>query len=279
MSKKQIKTNVKFNEGICPLCGGELEYIGPREFDDSGSTVPWHCAKCGACGNEGYTDVFASHYRVQDADGSDMVFVPLPVKPLSDDNLLCEAGDVIDNAAFDLLSALSSEKLEWDMQIIGEVVNAVEGILKQFNIPCCRPWQNENEHICYSLPNERCAHCPRQCVNVNGLSVAIHGDSAIPMSIYDDVLRVDWYNADEGISGDYDPDDPDDINLLRFDVYVKGSDGKWLEVEDASYCTNMPATAPEEILEKALMCIFRRYRDVIDGPDHPSVKKLGEELS
>ena len=88
------------------------------------------------------------------------------------------------------------------------------------------------------------------------------------------------------MSGDYRPDDPHDINLLRFDVYVKADadtnaetvDG-WAEVEDASYCTNMPATASEDVLEKALRCIFKRYRDVITGPDYPSVKKLGEELS
>jgi hypothetical protein len=80
--------------------------------------------------------------------------------------------------------------------------------------------------------------------------------------------------------GDYNPDDPDDVNLLRFDVYVKLENGEWEPIDDASYCTNMPADAPKEVLERALRCIFNRYRDVIDGPEiYTSVKKLGEELS
>ena len=111
-------------------------------------------------------------------------------------------------------------------------------------------------------------------------------DPCTPMSIRDGVLRVDWYNADEGLCGDYDPDDPDDINLLRFDVYVMREpeawddlDDGWRAVEDASYCTNMPASAPDEILERALRVLFREYRDVIDDYPYHSVKKLGEALS
>ena len=30
--------------------------------------------------------------------------------------------------------------------------------------------------------------------------------------------KVEWIDIGEGWSGDYDPDDPDDIALLRFDV-------------------------------------------------------------
>lgn len=280
MSKKQIKTNVKFNEGICPLCGGELEYIGPREIDDSGSTIPWHCTKCGAYGNEGYTDVFDAHYNVEDQDGNEVEFEPLPMEPMRDDGLLCEAGDVIDNAVQDLLNAISAVPVEWDMSVVAQVKDAVEGVLKARNIPVCIPWENEEEHICYSLPDERCTHCTRSCSNLGKLTVTINGDDAIVMSIHDDVLRVDWYNAGEGICGDFNHDDPNDINFLRFDVYVKSNqpDKKWLEVEDASYRTNMPATASEDVLEKALKHIFKRYRGVISGPTHPSVKDLGEEL-
>ena len=110
--------------------------------------------------------------------------------------------------------------------------------------------------------------------------VVVYDDTDAVMSIYDDVLRVDWVNIDEGIFGDYDPDDPDDVNLLRFDVCVKLENGEWEPIDDASYCTNMPADASKEVLERALRCIFNRYRDVINGPEiYTSVKKLGEELS
>lgn len=282
MSKKKIKTISKLLDGKCPLCGSELEYVGPREIDDNGSTVPWLCINCGATGNEGYTEVFDAHYKVHDRDGNEVTLESLPLEPVRDDDLLCEAGDTLDNAADSLIVALSAAPVGWDMSLIAQVKDAVAGILKGRNIPVCIPWENEDGHICYSLPGERCTHCTHSYLYLDGLTVAINGDDDIVMSIYDDVLRVDWYNAGEGICGDFNPDDPKDVNLLRFDVYIKGNESgnkEWLEVTDASYCTNMPATASEDVLEKALRYIFNRYRNVITGPDCPSVKKLGEELS
>lgn len=104
-------------------------------------------------------------------------------------------------------------------------------------------------------------------------------DEETPLSIQGDVVRADWYNAGEGWNGDYDPDDPDDDNLLRFDIYVRADDG-WEEVEDASYCTRVKADAPFDVLEDKLMGIYRMYADEITDPyDYPSVKKLGEGLS
>lgn len=126
-------------------------------------------------------------------------------------------------------------------------------------------------------------------MNNTSLKVLHNLDAETPLSIRDDVLRVDWCNIGEGYSGDYSPDDPEDENLLRFDVYVKteynpechnSDEDAWEAVEDASYCTRMPADTDVSVLERALQCIFGRYRDIIDDPDnYPSVKKLGEELS
>lgn len=109
------------------------------------------------------------------------------------------------------------------------------------------------------------------------------------MSIFDDVLRVDFVNIGEGICGDYDPEDPEDINLLRFDVYVFNPDGDeeyltdWVEVEDASYCTQIAADTDASVLSKLIGRLFREYRDAIDSYEDylsgPSVKKLGERLS
>ena len=111
-------------------------------------------------------------------------------------------------------------------------------------------------------------------------------DMDTPMSIRDDILRVDWYNADESICGNYNPENPQDVNLLRFDVYIAGdaetegeSDDVWCEVEDASYCTNMPASTTKEILEESLKYIFSEYREVIDQYPYTSLKRLGERLS
>ena len=164
MSKKKIKTISKLLDGKCPLCGSELEYVGPREIDDNGSTVPWLCINCGATGNEGYTEVFDAHYKVHDRDGNEVTLESLPLEPVRDDDLLCEAGDTLDNAAHSLIVALSAVPVEWDMSLIAQVKDAVAGILKGRNIPVCIPWENEDEHICYSLPDERCAHCTLSCV-------------------------------------------------------------------------------------------------------------------
>jgi len=66
------KISVVCQEGICPLCGGEIEYDGAKEVDDSGFTIPWTCSKCNATGKEGYTESFdGMHYNVQDEEGND----------------------------------------------------------------------------------------------------------------------------------------------------------------------------------------------------------------
>lgn len=67
-TKKTVK--VVCEEGICPLCGGELEY-GFREDMDEGGIQEWTCSECGATGNEGFDRKFdGHHYDVRDADGN-----------------------------------------------------------------------------------------------------------------------------------------------------------------------------------------------------------------
>ena len=48
-------------------------------------------------------------------------------------------------------------------------------------------------------------------------------------------VTVELEDIGEGLSGDYDPKDKDDVPLLRFTV-LKGNE----PVEDASYCTQVP---------------------------------------
>lgn len=118
-------------------------------------------------------------------------------------------------------------------------------------------------------------------MNIYSTNIAINcaywPDPETPVSIWDETLRADWYNAGEGICGDYNPDDPEDQNLLRFDVYCREPGGEWEEVEDASYCTNVAAdTAPQRLME-LLLRIFSEYKD--SDYLNSSVKKLGERLS
>lgn len=56
-------------EGICPICGGELEYGDDEPLDDGG-VYEWTCSSCGATGKEGYNKVFDQHYDVRDGDGN-----------------------------------------------------------------------------------------------------------------------------------------------------------------------------------------------------------------
>ena len=55
-------------EGICPICGGELEYGNDVRLDDGGCRE-WTCPECGATGKELYDKVFDQHYDVKDGDG------------------------------------------------------------------------------------------------------------------------------------------------------------------------------------------------------------------
>lgn len=98
-----------------------------------------------------------------------------------------------------------------------------------------------------------------------------------------DVVRVAWVELGEGWSGDYNPDDPDDEELLRFDVYIKASEASqsenwwWEQIEDASYCTRFPASATPEQRAKGLEIIMDAvYERAMEGE---SIKKLCERLS
>ncbi len=94
-------------------------------------------------------------------------------------------------------------------------------------------------------------------------------------------LKVEWTNLGEGSCGDYNENDPEDVNYLRFDVYCRNNPSEeWRMVEDASYCTQVPADTDPKVLREKLQIIFDRYNlfidDILNGE---SVKKLGEELS
>ena len=101
------------------------------------------------------------------------------------------------------------------------------------------------------------------------------GESIADM--HDDKIKVEWSYIGEGLCGDFDPNDPDDVELLRFDVY-RFVDGDWEYVEDSSYCTQVPLCSSREKIEATLRVLFERFSDALQDP-YASVKKLGEELS
>ena len=89
-------------------------------------------------------------------------------------------------------------------------------------------------------------------------------------------VRVDWVNLGEGIQGEYDEDDPDDVNLMRFDVY-RHDGNEWEAVDDSSYCTQVTAAASNaKLYELAQIIMNEVYEPVVAGH---SIKRMCERLS
>lgn len=81
---------------------------------------------------------------------------------MKDDDLLCTAGDEIDNAVFRAIFALSPPQsgLEWDKSLIGEAADAIKSVMERHGLKACHPWQNEDGTICYRT-GDHCSYCTR----------------------------------------------------------------------------------------------------------------------
>lgn len=80
----------------------------------------------------------------------------------------------------------------------------------------------------------------------------------------------------EGWNGDFDPTDPDDELLLRFDV-LKLHNNEWELVDNASYCTQLPASLSADKINKALDAIMREVAEPLRAGY--SIKKTCERMS
>jgi len=88
-------------------------------------------------------------------------------------------------------------------------------------------------------------------------------------------LKVMWSDIGEGWDGDYNPDNPDDVELLRFDVMELAEDGVWESVDNGSYCTAMPVGSSEKMLKTGLELIL----EAVECNRETGVKRVLEELS
>jgi hypothetical protein len=97
--------------------------------------------------------------------------------------------------------------------------------------------------------------------------------------LVDGNVRVVLHDStNEGWGGDYDSSDPDDQLLLRFDVDERiGNTDSWQPIDDASYCTALPANTPRKFLDKALQLIMLEVKEAVDTGY--SIKKTCERLS
>lgn len=126
-----------------------------------------------------------------------------------------------------------------------------------------------------------CRHWARtvnQMEYKSNVKVFVDSKGGNPVVIEGPLVRASWVNLGEGLYGDYNSDDPEDVNLLRFDIEIR-NENAWEVVEDASYCTMVEATTPVSRLIKLLMSIYEEYRNVLENDREQSVKKLGETLS
>lgn len=93
-------------------------------------------------------------------------------------------------------------------------------------------------------------------------------------------LRVRWIRLGEGYNGDFNPEDSEDIELLRFEVERRESEENvWEFVEGASYLTNFPVESTLEEKFYGLLILFKSYEDALEDYPYSSIKQLGENLS
>lgn len=115
-----------------------------------------------------------------------------------------------------------------------------------------------------------------------GVAAYVYGDHCpegeVVLTLTCGDVQAAWVNLKEGFNGDYDPDNPDDVNLLRIDLYQK-TDGEWEAVEGASYCTQIPVGTDESILKSGLRYALDNFRAALSGESRLSIRKVGEALS
>jgi len=86
--------------------------------------------------------------------------------------------------------------------------------------------------------------------------------------------KVEWVSIGEGWDGYYNPDDPNDVELLRFDTYSLLASDEWEPIQDGSYCTAMPVGTDDKILSQALEFIVNELHACVGSP-----KRMLEGLS
>jgi len=91
-------------------------------------------------------------------------------------------------------------------------------------------------------------------------------------------VKVELVDLGEGYHGDFNPDDPEDEPLFRFDIYCFDDDTNgWELVSDGSYCTTTPVSTPADLKKKIIEYIM----DKVEGPLNKgkSIKGICQWLS
>lgn len=73
-------------------------------------------------------------------------------------------------------------------------------------------------------------------------------------------LSVILCDIGEGYEGDYNPEDPEDKPLLRFDVYKDGE-----QMDNGSYCTLLSVNDDRKLLKEAAEIILKEAEESLDN--------------
>jgi hypothetical protein len=96
-------------------------------------------------------------------------------------------------------------------------------------------------------------------------------------SVVSDNWKVELVDIGEGLCGDYNENDPEDVPLLRFDMYSrKNPKSRWQEPNDSSYCTRVHAEITSKQRKEVLTLLIAEVEDLAWDWN---VKKLCERLS
>lgn len=104
--------------------------------------------------------------------------------------------------------------------------------------------------------------------------------------VIDGPVKVSFDYIGEGVSGDYDPEDPSDVALLRLDVLVSAEcgyggeetdDPAWLYPQDGSICTQVAEGDDERIRMDVLAYAAAVLRTAVETGG--SVKHVMDRLS
>lgn len=91
-------------------------------------------------------------------------------------------------------------------------------------------------------------------------------------------VRVAWICLGEGYNGDYDPRDPEDELLLRFDLFLKDEcTEEWRTAE--SRCTCFAEKASMKDKEAALDVLLNRFYDAYTNHPKQDLGTLADILS
>lgn len=98
------------------------------------------------------------------------------------------------------------------------------------------------------------------------------------MQLTKDNVKVEWVDLGEGFIGDYDSNDPEDIEFLRYDVYVL-IDDEWIIKDDGSYCTQFPTNTTQEQKLAGLQLLLNKFHSALSSDIEIPIKRLGEYMS